>query len=392
MNKERFVELIGKMEQGSASEAELRELDALYDTFEQNPGFTGQMPLKEKKEQAEKLFEKISAQTKPVSLSNTGSLYHKAWIAIAASICLIAFWWGYSRLFQSNHPENPARLAHLSNDAPPAKDKARLTLSGGKSILLDESALDKLDDIHFSINAEGVLIYQATDAFSGISSGGHHTITTPKGGRYQVILPDGTRVWLNSESSLTFPIAFAKEKRSVTMSGEVYFEVAKVQGKQGRVPFIVETPKQQIEVLGTRFNVTAYSGQISEVTTLVEGSVRVKERSESQMAILKPGQQALLESGKMNVRTANIEKEMAWKNGMFRFEDDNIRTVMQQLENWYDVDIDYKNMPEVHFNGGISRNLPLSRVLGMLEVTGGFKFEINAKKVKIISNKQIVNP
>ncbi|SFC80625.1 FecR protein [Parapedobacter composti] len=397
MDKERFVELIGKMEQGSASEAELRELDAMYEAFEQKPGITGRMSPKEKQAHAEKLFRKISAHTESAPVQHHRPYRRMTWISAAAAICLIALWWGYGQLSRHRQPENETRLAHQMDDALPAADKAYLTLADGRSVTLDESASAKLAQEpgnHFTIDAEGALVYRPQGNAPAVSGNTllYHTITTPKGGQYQVVLPDGTKVWMNAGSSLTFPIAFTDRERSVKMTGEVYFDVAKVRGKRGRVPFIVETPKQRIAVLGTQFNVQAYPSQTTEATTLIEGSVRVNGASDGQGALLRPGQQALFVAGKMNIQPANTEKELAWKNGMFRFEDDHIRTVMQQLENWYDVDIDYSHMPGVHLNGGISRRLPLSKVLNMLEVTGGFKFEINAKKVKIISNKQIVNP
>lgn len=395
MNKERFVELIGKMEQGLASEAELRELNAFYETFEQKPGLTGRMSPDEKQAHAEKLFEKISAHTEPALLQHPRRYQRMAWISVAASICLVALWWGYGQLSRRSQPE--IQLAHKMDDALPASDKAYLKLADGRSVTLDERASAKLAQepgSQFTIDTEGALVYRPNDNALAVSDNTplHHTITTPKGGLFQVVLPDGTRVWMNAGSSLAFPTAFTDRERRVKMTGEVYFDVAKVQGKQGRVPFIVETPKQRIEVLGTQFNVQAYAPQTTEATTLIEGSVRVKGSSEGQKAVLKPGQQVLFQAGKMNIQPANTEKELAWKNGMFRFEDDPIRTVMQQLENWYDVDIDYGHMPGVHLNGGVPRHLPLSKVLNMFEVTGGFKFEINAKKVKIISNKQIVNP
>jgi len=387
MDRERFVELIGKMQQGSASERELQELDTLYETFEHKPGLMAQIAPHERPEQAELLFQKIHKQVEPVHVRPNGRSYHIVWISIAASICLFTFWWGYTLVFQNHHPEDQVQMVHHLEDAFPAEDKAYLTLADGRSVTLDQRNPDELKNLHFSMNAEGALVYQAPDDPSGSLSNNYHTITTPKGGRYQVVLPDGTRVWINAGSSLVFPVVFDKDIRHVRMRGEAYFDVATVVGKQGRIPFVVETSHQQIEVLGTEFNVAAYTRQPSEITTLVEGSVRVKGNSIGQEALLRPGQSALIEAGKVDIRTANIEKETAWKNGMFRFENDNIRTVMQQLENWYDVEIDYGHMPTVHFNGGISRSLPLSKVLAMLEVAGGFRFEIHGKHVKISANK-----
>ncbi|WP_270088205.1 FecR family protein [Sphingobacterium sp. SYP-B4668] len=390
MDKRRFIELIGKVEQGLASKAERQELDDLYDTFEQEPGFTDLLTVEEKKQQAKMLFQKISSQANPEHLQRRKSYNRMTWSCAISAIFLLTFWWGYMLLFQGNPAQDTA--VYSVNDALPAKDEAYLRLADGRSIILDNKASNKLDGLPFYLDSEGALVYQMSHKPFNGAINDYHTITTPKGGRYMVILPDGTKVWLNAGSSLTFPTVFATESRSVKMSGEVYFDVAKMRNKQKSIPFIVETPNQQIEVLGTQFNVTAYVGQKFEATTLIEGSVRVQDISKRQGIILVPGQQALFETGKINVYNVSLEKTTAWKNGMFRFENDNIRTVMQQLENWYDVDIDYSNMPMVHFNGGISRSLPLSNVLNMLEVTGGFRFEINAKNVKIITNQKITNP
>ena len=268
-------------------------------------------------------------------------------------------------------------------DRNPGGNKAVLTLGDGSKIVLDDALnghLAEQSGISISKAADGSIIYDMPK-IGGNSSETvlYNTIETPKGGKYQIILPDGSKVWLNSVSYLRFPAKFNGKERNVELTGEAYFEVA----KNPDMPFIVKTKDMDVFVTGTQFNVMAYTDESYSATTLVEGSVHVTNPSSK--IILKPGEQVVAnESAKLSKRDADIEQTIAWKNGLFQFNNSDMRTVMNQISRWYDVSIEYRGaVPENHFGGYISRNSQLSQVLKMLELSG-VKFLIEEKKIIVL--------
>ncbi|RPD39977.1 FecR family protein [Chitinophaga barathri] len=274
-------------------------------------------------------------------------------------------------------PVPPAAIAQ--QDIQPGGNKAVLTLSNGASISLTDAAegeLAKQGDSRISKTKEGQLMYEPGGGPAGAEAGKRNTISTPRGGQYRVDLPDGTRVWLNAASALTFPPSFAGlNDRSVTLSGEAYFEVAKDAGK----PFKVISNGHTVEVLGTHFNVNAYNDEPDVKTTLLKGAVKVNG------SLLKPGQQSVLHEGKISIRNAETEMETAWKNGEFIFNGQDFKTVMRMVSRWYDVDVVYEYDPAPFRIGGeVSRGRSITEVLKMLEVTGGVKFKIEDRKIKVI--------
>jgi transmembrane sensor len=264
---------------------------------------------------------------------------------------------------------------------PPGYNRAVLTLSNGKQVELDSAASEIITDGQLAIkNENGKLVYRSSDIVA------LNTMATPKGGQYQLALPDGTKVWLNAASSITYPTSFPGSSREVTVQGEVYFEVAKNQRK----PFVVNVNgKSLVEVLGTQFNVNAYGDRGTIRTTLIDGSVKVNRQ-----VVLKPGQEtiqsttapaaAAAETGAgLTVVNADIEKVLAWKNGLFSFNDDDIYTVMKQLERWYDIDVKFEGrVRDITFKGKMYRNLNLSDVLEAL-ATMGVKFRMEGKTVVV---------
>lgn len=269
-------------------------------------------------------------------------------------------------------------------DKNPGGNKAILTLGDGSKIVLDDINNGQIADqngIKISKAADGTILYDmpmiAEQRNAAVL---YNTIETPKGGKFQIILPDGSKVWLNSVSSLHFPATFTGKSRNVELTGEAYFEVA----KNPDVPFIVKTKDMNILVTGTQFNVMAYGDEKFSATTLVEGSVRVSNPSNKM--ILKPGEQVVSvnQSESLNKRIVDIEQAIAWKNGLFQFSNSDIATVMNQISRWYDVSIEYQsNIPEKHFGGYISRDSKLSQVLKMLELSG-VKFIIKEKKIIVL--------
>lgn len=229
---------------------------------------------------------------------------------------------------------------------------------------------------------DGRIIYENADGKKVDSASIFNTINIPKGGQFQVVLSDGSKVWLNSASSLTFPTVFPKNERKVTITGEAYFEVA----KNKHVPFRVITGKQTVEVLGTHFNINGYVDETAIKTTLVEGSVKVSAGAQS--AILTPNEQSAIlngRAGKINVTTVDTDDVLAWTTGNFQFEKAEIPLIMRQASRWYNVDIKYEGqVPRRRFTGSISRNVNLSELLRMLKYTG-INFRI-ADKTIIVTN------
>jgi ferric-dicitrate binding protein FerR (iron transport regulator) len=292
-------------------------------------------------------------------------------------------------------------------DVQPAGNKATLTLADGSTITLNKDSAGMLvqqGSTQVVQSGNGLLTYHAGGAphaggaagaggLSGSSSSGgsgglgasaaegmYNTIATPRGGQYQLVLPDGSKVWLNAASSLRFPTAFTGKERRVVLSGEAYFEVA----KQKDMPFTVEIDHMKVEVLGTDFNLMGYRDENAIKTTLLKGAVRVV--MDNANALLQPGQQASLQRGTsaMQVGEANLSESIAWKEGWFAFQGDNIGTIMRELGRWYDVETSYASkVPAGHFTGTIGRNIPLSQVLKMLEAND-LHFRMEGKRIIVL--------
>ena len=285
----------------------------------------------------------------------------RAWVASAAAVLIVLSAALY--FFRSDQPQAPA-VAVKKADVMPGGNKALLTLADGSSIILDQAGngtVAKQGNVVINKTADGQLIYDASARGKNNAIVGYNTISTPRGGEYQVILPDGSKVWLNSASSINFPTVFSESERNVVITGEAYFEVA----SNVRKPFIVKANGTRIQVLGTHFNVMAYTNEGSVKTTLLEGSVKVSSGRESN--IIKPGEQAQIINGKINVSAANLEEAVAWKNGYFYFRNTDIKTVMRHISRWYDVDVEYRGtVPETVFSGKMYRNVNASKVLEIL--------------------------
>jgi transmembrane sensor len=304
-------------------------------------------------------------------------------IAAAASIIgllfLGTFFW-LNRGEQREVAKTEVRGNGHKNDVLPGGDKAILTLADGSTIVLDHAQNGTLTEQGATkvIKLGGKLAYDPTGA--GSTEIVYNTITTPKGGQYQIELPDGSQVWLNAASSLRFPTAFAGKERRVEISGEAYFEVA----KNKNMPFVVSVNGAEVQVLGTHFNIMAYKEEKAVKTTLLEGSVRFV--SGNNTSLLKPGQQSQLsKEGQVKViSSVDVDEVMAWKNGMFYFKNADIETVMRQLSRWYDVDIEYQGeIKPKKFGGEIQRDLNLSEVLEGLKETG-IHFQIEGKKLIVL--------
>lgn len=301
--------------------------------------------------------------------------------AAAASVALI-FLVGYfyqNRTTQNRNPIQP--MANTGQDVDPGGNRAILTLADGTKILLDSAnngAITKQGNVTVTKLKDGKIEYDFSNSSpnSTASNVAYNTISTPRGGQYQLVLADGSKVWLNAESSVTFPTAFVGKDRNVTMTGEAYFEVAHDASK----PFMVTANNTEVKVLGTHFNINGYDGETR--TTLLEGSVAVE--SSGKKSRITPGQQAVTNINNNAIvvlNDVNLEEVMAWKNGYFFFRHADVEMVMKQLSRWYDVDIIYQgDIPDRRFEGEMQRNLSLSQVLNLLG-KNNIHFSIVGKKI-----------
>lgn len=315
-------------------------------------------------------------------------------IAASVLICVsIATLFYINRRAGPGKSSRPAVAASNKHDIPPGTNKAMLTLADGTVITLDSASngtLAQQGNTRIIKLDSGRLAYEGSKAAAGKELL-YNTIYTPRGGQYQIALPDGSLAWLNAASSLRFPTIFNGE-RKVEVSGEVYFEIATLSDKRKKkVPFTIDikTPSGltngQIEVWGTHFNVMAYDDEKAVEVTLLEGAVNITGTQAGSK--LQPGQQAQLnKKGALKVvNNADLQAVMAWKNGMFQFHNADLPAVLRQLSRWYDVDIEYKGaIPQREFEGEIQRDLTLSQVLRILE-----KNQVN---ISIEGKKMVVMP
>lgn len=378
MNKTEFLELLKKHQNGTLSDEDKDKLDAWY--LHKAANSNEQLSEYELADSYEHLKSRLplAQQTKVVNL----------WprVAAAASIALLLgagiFYFTKSEL---RVEQENIQVVEKPKEIAPGGNRGILTLSNGKQIVLsdisskDIIAKEDQDEVTIKMDANGVITYVINpnaDA-SEEDANSFNTLSTPTGGQYNIVLADGTKVFLNAVSSIKYPTQFNGDQRIVELEGEAYFEVAKNKSK----PFLVKSANQTIEVLGTHFNVHAYNNEAVVKTTLLEGSVAVSSRN--QKATLKPGQQSSVSdsSNKIAVKEVDTEAAIAWKNGRFKFDNADLKSVMKQLERWYGIKVEYRgDVSDVRFNGGTFRNKNLSEVLKVLELSN-IKFKVEGKTI-----------
>jgi ferric-dicitrate binding protein FerR (iron transport regulator) len=343
-------------------------------------------------------FEEVWAKLQtpaPVTSPGPAVVYlqprRKWWKYVAAAIVVLTFAAGAYWLFRDNTTASIVKESTPSKTTiiQPGSKKAILILADGSTIALDEAqngTLGQQGNTRVVKQANGELAYEV-GGNAPVTATLYNTISTPRGGKFNITLPDGSRVWLNAASSLHYPTAFNGAAREVTLTGEAYFEVA----KNAAMPFRVLVDKMQVEVLGTHFNVMAYKEEGVINTTLLEGKVKVIPAANPELLtaqvpmVLAPGQRASLirSDGKLEISDGvNTEDAIAWKNDLIQFGGNNIHTAMRMIARWYDVEVEYRgSIPNAHFRGGISSNVPVSQVLDMMEQTGEVHFEISGRKI-----------
>lgn len=313
------------------------------------------------------------------------------WAAAAAIFVLL----GAGMLVYTRLHKTTANLAipQVAHNILPGGNKAVLTLNSGQQIILDSAPKGQLTiqgTSQVSKTDNGKLSYAAIGPATGTAVL-YNTLSTPRGGQYQVTLPDGTSVWLNSASSITFPTTFSENERLVKITGEAYFEVAHIISQKTfeKVPFVVEAGGTKVTVLGTHFNVNAYTDEDAVKTTLIAGAVKVSSGNISKM--IRPGEQSRL-NGKTNsyeIIHPDLEDVLAWKNGKFSFRNTDVRAIMRQISRWYDVDIRYKgNLSGIFFSGGISRKDNIDKLLELLELDGRIRCDIKGRELTVMPNEQ----
>jgi len=384
-----FLEILKKYREEKASYEEIKFLEAYYNAFE------GNEDLITHQNEADYAYLKATIKTNidrkvnhpdPVIKTISNKWFKFAAAAAVILILSIPFY-----LVTSDKKKD--LTAAIDHHIKPGSNKAVLTLANGRQITLNDAVngeIARQSGISITKTADGQIVYTISD--SGERSNAKdgeplkNTITTPKGGQYRVILPDGTNVFLNAASTLVYPTLFQSSERLVSLNGEAYFEVTKNKDK----PFKVASGGQTVEVLGTHFNISAYEDENVIRTTLLEGSVKVSSLAAS--SVISPGQQAILnrKSNDISTHPVNAEKEIAWKDGMFSFEKDDIKSVMRSIARWYDVEVSYKgDLSDIEFTGEIFRNAKLSEIYKILELNN-IHFDVEGKKIIVSYDQEAI--
>jgi transmembrane sensor len=385
MNKSHFNELLQKLQDGTITAVEKSLLESWYNYYTS---------------QSSDIITDEDLEYSVAALRGNLKLDHKPFvkklwpqIAIASAVASIVIGVYFFR-FSSGPGEKENSVSSVAKIVP-GKNGATLTLANGTKILIHDALTGTIANqsgVKISKTKDGQVIYEITDQAAGKIE--YNTLTTSRGEQTQVRLPDGSLVFLNTGSSLSYPTSFAKgAKRSVTLTGEGYFEVAKNKVQ----PFVVSTTKQEVEVLGTHFNINAYTDEKAIKTTLLEGSVRVSslqgvtsKRSGfhsisskvSNEVLLKPGEQSVLNEKGIEVASVNLDEAVAWQKGYFRFYDEDIAAVMRKVSRWYNIEVEYAGqLPEVGFNARITKYSSIKDVLATLEKTKAVHFKIEGRKV-----------
>lgn len=371
MNKEEVRLLLEKYNRGEASEAEVAILQLWYVRIAAAKDEV--LTEKDYLNIQDEMWEVIGQHTLP----KQRRLWPKIAIAAAAITIIFGIWLIYNNTRVNYSTERQNKMALVANDIAPGKNTATLTLAGGKTITLSDTRNAIIVDNSTLTYNDGSAITTATPPTGSTVM---LTAATPRGGTYQVILPDGSKVWLNAASSLTFPSDFNKfSSRKVSLTGEAYFEVAKDKTR----PFIVNTEKQDVEVLGTHFNINSYVDEPVARTTLLEGSVKVSAFNTTKL--LKPGEQASLKGSRINVENVDTEAAIAWKNGNFVFDDEDLESIMRKIGRWYDMEVYYQDKPRKPSSLGIlSRDKKLSALLKILGSSGEVHFKVEGRRIIVM--------
>jgi len=380
LDQQKILELIHKHANNTATEA---ERDALMSWYLQKDGLDREYPDTEDAVE-ERMLARLMAGV-PQRKSN------KTKISVAAAAVL--FLAGLAVLFHvyNKHNMESGSIARNNNVIKPGSNKAILTLSNGSKIVLNEAGNGTVGyqkGTRLVKSAKGQLVYSVSNDLrqKDVSPAGKlefNEIQTPKGGQFEIVMPDGSKVWLNSESSVRFPVSFVSLKeRRVELEGEAYFEVA----HNVKQPFRVSSGKQVVEVLGTHFDIMSYDKLKGIKTTLLQGSVKVTGNGDGK-AVLKPGQQSIYTNkNKISVSTVKVEQVVAWKNGYFLFDDDRLEDIIATISRWYDFNAVFEDnaLKDEKFGAFTARFSDISTLLNVISRTGNVKFVVQGKNIRIM--------
>ena len=352
-----------------------RVLEAYDEALASNP----ELPQRVAPDFMERL-RNLLPQENAVTIKETPVRKIRWWLpaAAAAVLILVAGYFIRQRSNVSNATPTDIVQQPATDVKPPAGNRAMITLSNGSSVLLDSVSKGQLaleDNVKLAKLDDGKIAYEGTTGETI-----YNTLYNPRGSRpVDMTLSDGSRVWLNAGSSISYPVAFTGNERKVTMTGEAYFEVA----HDAKKAFIVTKGEMETKVLGTRFNIKAYDEESDIKVTLLEGSVAVKNKQST--LVIKPGQQAQITNAIAVDSDADLEAVMAWKNGRFVFAGSGTEETLREIARWYDVEVVFEGkVTEQHFGGDISRNVEASKVFEMLENTGVLHVRIEGKKIIVL--------
>lgn len=390
--------LAKKWMQGSLSAEEEAYFEAWYASFNDEEVYIKESAYHDASDLKEKVYtrlmERIEQDTihsKPLVAPFPTRRLLRISTAAACLLAVITVGW---LLFNKQATEPTETVATVDDDVAPGSNKAVLLLSDGQKI-------DLSGDYDGIVVGEGIAYEGGATLFSGGVGNEEavewYSVMVPYGGQYSVVLPDGSKVWLNSGSTLKYPNKFNMESREVELEGEAYFEITPYSGSDNQIgnkyiPFFVRTKHQLLEVLSTAFNINAYENESAIRTTLLQGSVKVSVVNASgevsgTSRTLKPTQQAILKENIITVNTVDTDREIAWIKGIFDFDDLGLSNIMRQLERWYDIHVDYASLPDLHFTGSISKDVNLSEVLKMFEIISDVEFGIEGKNLRINKKK-----
>ena len=368
----RAAKLISLFAQKQISEAELQELKTMLIDFPELADWLNDSGLK-MEEVNERLdyYRSIDKNAEWAAVLNklkekeSKKVAGKNWWAIAASILLIAAVGGL--LFQYGMESKPAA------EILPGKNMAVLTLSDGTKVMLDEHSSKTIADGKTSLDVHGNSLDYSTSTTTEVNI---HKLEVPRGGTYHIQLADGTKVWLNAESELEFPSAFTGKERNVTVKGEAYFEVA----KDPSHPFKVKVNSTEVEALGTAFNINTHLQGQNVKTILTEGRIKVTENK--QHKIINAGYETISGQGDIQVKVANLDEALSWKDGYFYFTSKSLTDILAEVSRWYKVDIDLQVKPTSdHYHGGIRRSESITVVCKALSDLTGHQFIIEKNKL-----------
>ncbi|HET6996144.1 MAG TPA: FecR family protein [Chitinophagaceae bacterium] len=380
MTNEELKILVEKYLADTASGQEKAELEAWYASQDSRPDLFEDERSAEASQWSDEIWQSVNKRTiqQPAVEIKTSKRWYR-WVA-AASILLIGVsvsWFVLNRPQKNTEPEVASR--YTGTDVLPGSFKAKLTLADGRSIVLDSTGRGELakQGTAAVVNQDGQLTYNDTKTSAPDLSPLYNTVSTNKGETYSLQLADGSIISLNSGSSVYFPASFPGKERRIKIRGEVFVKVA----KNPQQPFIAEVNGMEVLALGTEFNINSYADEGVVRTTLIEGSVKVS-KGES-LAILKPGQQAVLGQAQNEITVSkdiDLKKTLAWVSNKFIFEKDELPMILRQLARWYDIEVVYEGkLPSYKFSGIISRQQNASAVLSMLKETGSIHFRIEGK-------------